>query len=345
MHCPTLSELPAAPSNKTGWPWTQGSPQLPANAAEREPRPLVSIITPSYNQAQFIEEAIRSVLLQGYPNLEYIIIDGGSTDGTLEIMRKYERWLANWLSEADRGQAHAVNKGWQMAHGDVLGWLNSDDRYVPGALSRVARAFSAAPSPALIYGDCATITDRNERTGVKDMAAYDLESLLCGKNMGQPAVFVSRSTVARVGYLNEDLQYALDFEYFLRIWSAFPVEVFRYVRAVLAESREWSGTKSMSMARRFGGEYKQALDSLFKRENLPQRVWGLRHRAYSRSVYLRQARLNYQAGHLLGALNEFVKALLWEPELSEKSQMLWQVGRELTGRLVSQARPMGRAGE
>jgi glycosyltransferase involved in cell wall biosynthesis len=345
MRCPTLSELPPASPGRIGWPWTEESPQLPDTMPDGSPWPLVSVVTPSYNQGQFIEQAIRSVLLQGYPNLEYVIMDGGSTDGTVEIIRKYEPWLAYWVSEADRGQAHAVNRGWQLAHGEVLGWLNSDDRYVSGALSRVARAFCGTPSTALIYGDCATISDRNERTGVKGMAAYSLESLLCGKNMGQPAVFVSLSAVARAGYLNEDLQYALDFEYFLRIWSEFPPEGFRYVGAVLAESREWSGTKSMSTAERFGAEYKQALDALFDRANLPERIRALRRAAYSRSVYLRQARLNYQAGHIRGAFSNFVKALLLEPEPSEKSRMLWQAGRALTRRLVSRPRPMGRAGE
>lgn len=105
--------------------------------------PRITIVTPSLNQGQFIEETIRSVLLQGYPNLEYIIIDGGSTDGSVDIIRKYERWLAYWVSEPDNGQAHAINKGFQRATGDIGAYLNSDDYYQPGALAHVARTFLA----------------------------------------------------------------------------------------------------------------------------------------------------------------------------------------------------------
>ena len=105
MHCPTLAELPPPPPDKTGWPWSEESPPLPATMPDGSPWPRISIVTPSYNQGQFIEETIRSVLLQGYPNLEYIVMDGGSTDNSVEIVRNYNSWLAYWVSEPDRGQA------------------------------------------------------------------------------------------------------------------------------------------------------------------------------------------------------------------------------------------------
>src|SRR5512140_3007798 len=135
MRCPTLSELPTSPPGKTGWPWTEESPQMTDALPDGLPWPCVSIVTPSYNQAQFIEETIRSVLLQGYPDLEYIIIDGGSMDSSVEIIRKYELWLAYWVSEKDSGQSHAINKGMKTATGEVVAWLNSDDTLTPDALA------------------------------------------------------------------------------------------------------------------------------------------------------------------------------------------------------------------
>src|SRR5262245_29806610 len=126
MRCPNLSDLPSPPPNRQGWPWTQeGAPRLDGTPGECWPR--ISIVTPSYNQGRFLEETIRSVLLQGYPDLEYIVIDGGSADDSVEIIRKYERWLSFWVSERDRGQVDAINKGLRRCSGVLRNWLNSDD--------------------------------------------------------------------------------------------------------------------------------------------------------------------------------------------------------------------------
>jgi glycosyltransferase involved in cell wall biosynthesis len=134
--------LPPPPPGKTGWPWAAEAPLLPRARQDGSPWPLISIVTPSYNQGQFIEETIRSVLLQGYPDLEYIIIDGGSTDQSVEMIKKYEPWLTHWASERDRGQAHAINKGFERATGEIGAYLNSDDFYLPGALAHSAESFS-----------------------------------------------------------------------------------------------------------------------------------------------------------------------------------------------------------
>ena len=117
------------------------------------PWPRVSIVTPSYNHGQFIEETIRSVLLQGYPNIEYIIIDGGSSDETLDIIRKYEPWLTHWVSEPDMGQSHAINKGFARCSGDVVAWLNSDDEYLPGTLGIVGHYMEKNPAADIVFGD------------------------------------------------------------------------------------------------------------------------------------------------------------------------------------------------
>jgi len=119
--------------------------------------PRLSVVTPSYNQGRFIEETIRSVLLQDYPNLEFIIIDGGSTDNTIEVIKKYETWLAYWVSESDRGQSHAINKGIIKATGEILFWLNSDDVVLPGAFKKIAGVFSDNPEIKMVIGQAKVI--------------------------------------------------------------------------------------------------------------------------------------------------------------------------------------------
>ena len=120
VSTPTLSALPPPPDGKTGWPWTEASPSFPAFMPNGAEWPKISIITPSFNQAIYLEETIRSVLLQGYPNLEFFIIDGGSTDASVEIIRKYEKWLSGWVSEKDSGQSEAINKGFSRCTGEIF---------------------------------------------------------------------------------------------------------------------------------------------------------------------------------------------------------------------------------
>src|SRR5262245_44445354 len=127
MRCPTVRELPAPPKGKSGWPWTEDSLQLQTRISAGQSYPRITVVTPSFNQGQFIEETIRSILLQGYPNLEFFILDGGSNDNTVDVIRKYSPWIDFWVSEPDRGQSAAINRGLQMASGLYATWINSDD--------------------------------------------------------------------------------------------------------------------------------------------------------------------------------------------------------------------------
>jgi glycosyltransferase involved in cell wall biosynthesis len=224
MRCPTLNELPPPPPEKTGWPWTEESPQLPEKTPNGKEYPKISIVTPSYNQGQFIEETIRSVLLQGYPNLEYIIIDGGSTDNSVEIIKKYEPWLAYWVSEPDRGQSHAINKGWEKSTGDYLAWMNSDDLYLPYAVHQMIKVINNY-NYDFIYSSSYYIGTSLEKSSVieahktRDFKLKNLLKFFNGVQYIIPSqsVFISKETLKKVGLLNENLNYCMDLDLFARI--------------------------------------------------------------------------------------------------------------------------------
>jgi glycosyltransferase involved in cell wall biosynthesis len=304
MRCPTLSELPHPPLSKTGWPWTEESPQLPdtlpdpsTGSGQVAPWPRVSIVTPSYNQAQFIEEAIRSVLLQGYQNLEYIIIDGGSTDGSVDIIRKYEDWLAYWVSEPDQGQTEAINKGWERSTGHILAWLNSDDIYRPGAFRQVAEAFQRRLDAVVVVGACA-ITDIDRNLVVCNPSRHlDPKPFLCEASsvVGQPAVFIARRVIEEIGALDESLHYALDWEYWLRIGMRYSRDHVVLLDSVLAELREWEGAKTSRRDAHSAVECRRILDQIYADPNLPADIRQLHRTAYSRT-YWRQARLQHATG-------------------------------------------------
>jgi glycosyltransferase involved in cell wall biosynthesis len=177
----------------------------------------ISIITPSYNQGQFLEETILSVLNQGYPNLEHIIIDGGSTDNSIEIIKKYQEHLTYWVSEPDKGQSDAINKGFSIATGEILAWLNSDDIYMPGALIAVAEFFNKNEDVDCVYGDMAHIDDKGELLYIALSIPYSYNRHLFGiSSIPQPATFFRRKALERVGNLDTSLQYQMDYEFFLR---------------------------------------------------------------------------------------------------------------------------------
>ncbi|MBD1849820.1 glycosyltransferase [Cyanobacteria bacterium FACHB-502] len=189
--------------------------------------PRITIITPSYNQGQFIEETICSVLMENYPNLEYIITDGGSTDNSVEIIKKYEKHLAYWVSEPDRGQTHAINKGIARATGDILAYLNSDDYYLSGTLFKVAEYFRQFPQTDLLHGRCRYVNEQGEKIGEQFANIQSFAEIidLWGiwwqeRQFVQPEVFWSRRITEQIGHFREDLHYVMDYEYWCRILKA-----------------------------------------------------------------------------------------------------------------------------
>jgi glycosyltransferase involved in cell wall biosynthesis len=180
---------------------------------------LVSIITPSYNQGKYIEATIKSVLMQTYNDVEYIIIDGGSNDNTLEILKSYEKKLY-WVSEPDRGQTHAINKGIKMSKGEIIGWLNSDDLYLPNAIEIVVNYFRIYHEVGLIYGKCQNIdTNGVFMKEYKHYEGFNLNRLL-NVNSGmlpQQSAFFRKQLVDKIGFLDEELNYGMDYDYWIRI--------------------------------------------------------------------------------------------------------------------------------
>ena len=214
MRCPTLADLPPPPPGKSGWPWIVETPQLPLVRKDGSAWPRISIVTPSYNQGNFIEETIRSVLLQGYPNIEYIVVDGDSSDRTQEIIERYKPWLAHSVSEKDRGQSHAINKGFATSTGTVLGWLCSDDILLQNALLRVADSIRDSE---WIIGSAHTMDeDSIQRVCVTHRNYRRFDVIYNSYIINQVSVFWSRSLLDRVGEINEELHFAMDGELWMR---------------------------------------------------------------------------------------------------------------------------------
>jgi len=217
----SIVALPAAPLGKKGWPWIEETSQLPGRMPDGSSWPRISIVTPSYNQGQFIEETIRSVLLQGYPNLEYIIVDGGSIDGSVGIIKKYEPWLTYWVSENDRGQAHAINKGFARSTGEIMAWINSDDYYSPGVFKILAKTFSQNDTQWI--GGNIYVVQKNgvvkNRVRKNPMQIYEW---LLANPIFQPGVFWRRSLWINSGGVDEDMDYSFDYDLWMKFIQVQP---------------------------------------------------------------------------------------------------------------------------
>ncbi len=204
--------------------------------------PLVSIITPSFNQGRFIRDTIESVLSQDYPNLEYLVMDGGSSDETISILRSYADRLT-WRSGSDLGQADAINTGFRLAKGEILGWLNSDDTYHPGAVKAAVEYFAAEPDAAVIYGDAYYVDERNRVIGTYPTEDFNMGRLAEACIICQPTAFIRRAALETVGMLDPTLRYCMDYDLWIRLGRRFRMH---RIRRVVANSRRYPETKSFS---------------------------------------------------------------------------------------------------
>ena len=224
---------------------------MDSRSSHQRKRTLVTVVTPSLNQAQFLEQTIDSVLSQDYAAIEYLVMDGGSRDGSADIIRRHAHRLAFWQSTPDGGQAAAINAGWTRAQGDVLAYLNSDDYYLPGALAAVVRVFDEHPDVGLVHGQghwVGRTGKLQQTTRMKPTAQSLVDSL---GSLPQPAVFIRRSVFERLGLLDESLHFALDKEYYLRVIGNFP---FISLDRPLACLRMHGGSKSVSSGMKFAPE-------------------------------------------------------------------------------------------
>jgi glycosyltransferase involved in cell wall biosynthesis len=248
MRCPSLSELPTPPPGKRGWPWNEECQQQPDLMPDGALWPKISVVTPSYNQGMFLEETIRSVLLQGYPDIEYIVRDGGSTDESAAIIRKYACWMADWVSERDNGQAAAINAGFARCTGDLIGWINSDDILLPEALYRLAVAHRAQPD-ALLLGDVIIFVDPDGYTQAYTQKNVTFENMIqCWRldmRWSQPGTYVPRALYQRAGGLDEKLRYVFDRDWMCRLLPAAPVS---YLHAAVAKFRMHTSSKTSGEA-------------------------------------------------------------------------------------------------
>ena len=205
--------------------------------------PRVTIVTPSFNQARYLEETIQSVLNQDYPNLEYIIVDGGSTDGSVEIIRKYANRLAWWVSEKDRGQTDAINKGFARASGDILAWLNSDDTYLPGAVRGAVEVFRTHPAAGLVYGEANYINGNGRVIGRFPSALTNYRRLRRGYvHIPQQAAFFRADLWRKVGPLDPSFYFAMDYDLWVRLAREAPLE---HIQNVLANFRLHADAKTI----------------------------------------------------------------------------------------------------
>jgi glycosyltransferase involved in cell wall biosynthesis len=279
MRCPTLAELPPPPPGKTGWPWTVESPQVPDTMPGGKSWPRISIVTPNYNQGQFIEETIRSVLLQGYPDLEYIVMDGGSCDGSVSKIKKYEKFLTFWVSQQDRGQADALNSGFAKVNGDILAYINSDDRYETGAFSEIATSWSKAGANFDRLLICGAVQDFYiDRTlGVLHQPSplRDIIAFAEGRRfLHQPGCFWSSDLWRRSPGFASDLHYMFDSLFFTYLMMNTKV-IQIITRKTVASFRVHAQSKTSNYATDFGLEWRIAMYRLAKMTAGP-RGWRLR---------------------------------------------------------------------
>jgi glycosyltransferase involved in cell wall biosynthesis len=290
--------------------------------------PLVSVVTPCYNAARFIEETIRSVQEQDYAHIEHIVVDGASTDGTVEILRRHPHLTL--VSEPDQGQSNALNKGFNLAHGAIVGWLNADDVYSPGAVATAVSYLQAHPDVGVVYGDCAIIDEEGRVTGRFPAGQFELAEEVLENRVAQPSTFLRCSALQASGGVDESLHYVMDYDLWLRL-AAKGVK-FAYIPYLFAKFRMCAGTKTVSQAERFWPEVVESYDRFFDSVALPEGVRALKHTARDRALW--RAGLAYFAAGITSSGRHFCRLAVESGQLLE-TEPEWAVDTLLRQALES----------
>lgn len=269
--------------------------------------PLVSIVTPSLNQARFLEETIRSVLEQSYPRLEYIVVDGGSTDGSVEILRRQSDRLAWWTSESDAGQAAALNTGFEHASGDILGWVSSDDTLVPGAVARVVEELERDDEALLVYGEALFVDEDGHELFPLEARPFDVAVMVgrCENHVVQPGSLFRRRALDLAGPFDEGAHYLFDFEFVLRL--ALAGGKVKRIPARLATYRVHSASKSGGGSLLKARDYVRFAEHFLAGSGLPATAEGCL------SAYLAAGDYFYDAGRYAEARRYLWRALRGKP--------------------------------
>lgn len=270
---------------------------------------LVSIITPSYNQAAYLEQTITSVLGQDHADMEYIVIDGGSTDGSVEIIKKYSDRLAYWVSEKDRGQAEAINKGFAKATGEIVAWLNSDDFYLEGTVKAAVQIFEQNPDVVLVYGNMLSVDEHGKPFNALNYKQLTLEDLLCFQIIGQPAVFMRRSALQQAGGLDLAFHFMLDHHLWIRIAQLGRI---LHVPQTWSAARYHAEAKNFAKAAEFGRDAFRILAWAEKDASLAPTLKSVSRRARA-SANRVDARYLLDGGQLGLSLQAWTRALLIHP--------------------------------
>jgi len=270
---------------------------------------LVSIVTPSFNQSAYLEQTIRSVLEQDYPDIEYIVIDGTSTDGSVDIVKKYSPRLAYWVSEKDSGQADAINKGMKHAKGEIVAWLNSDDYYLPGAIQSAVEVFDANPQAAMVHGNMLAVDQTGQIINQLHYRQLTLEDLLCFQIIGQPAVFMRRAAFEKAGGLDLNFHFMLDHQLWLKIAAQGSIV---HINQTWTAARYHPLAKNRAQAPGFAREAFRVLDWAETQSDLAPILHRVQRRARA-SAQRVNARYLLDDGQSWNALKAWMRALSIHP--------------------------------